>query len=184
MLFIYYCIVVFLVIIPHRATSWLLLTPLPNNNPSRASTNYAAASNSQQFSILSTTLCGGLNPYNEDDNEIVDDDDDDDDDDPPSVDVSQFVPPRASFGLNRGRSSPSQRKAMGRSGSSTAKIYICSTCGSESVKWMGRCPTCQEWNTLQEHAVTRQAATPRTRPVFGAGGDLHGPPRPDASGCW
>lgn len=174
--------------IPHRATSWLLLTPLPNNNPSRASTNYAAAaaSNSQQFSILSTTLCGGLNPYDEDDNEIVDDDDDDDDDDPPSVDVNQFVPPRASFGLNRGRSSPSQRKAMGRSGSSTAKIYICSTCGSESVKWMGRCPTCQEWNTLQEHAVTRQAATPRTRPVFGGGGGSSSSSTPvrRSSGSW
>jgi predicted ATP-dependent serine protease len=34
---------------------------------------------------------------------------------------------------------------------------------------MGRCPTCKEWNTLQEHAVTRQPAIDGggARPVFG-----------------
>jgi DNA repair protein RadA/Sms len=104
------------------------------------------------------------------------DGDDDDDDEPPEVDVSKFKPPIASFGLHNGRSSPSQRKAMGTSGSSAASVHICSTCGSESVKWLGRCPTCKEWNTLQEHTVTRQPASFGTmlgganlRPSFGAG---------------
>ena len=96
-------------------------------------------------------------------------DEDDDDDEPPDVDVANFKPPTMSFGINSGRSSPSQRKAMGRSSSSTASIHICMNCGSEFVKWMGRCPTCKEWNTLQEHAVTRQAPEPsNTRPVFSA----------------
>jgi DNA repair protein RadA/Sms len=95
------------------------------------------------------------------------DEPDDDDDEPPSVDVSSFRPPNmaSTFGLNRGRSSPSQRKAMGTSGSSTARIHICGNCGSEFVKWMGRCPTCREWNTLQEHAVRREPAS-ASRPVF------------------
>ena len=28
--------------------------------------------------------------------------------------------------------------------------YVCDNCGYESVKWMGCCPACGEWNTLQE----------------------------------
>ncbi|HET7579153.1 MAG TPA: DNA repair protein RadA [Bacillales bacterium] len=28
--------------------------------------------------------------------------------------------------------------------------YICQECGYESAKWMGRCPGCQEWNTMAE----------------------------------
>lgn len=85
-----------------------------------------------------------------------DDDDDEDDDEPPQVDVSQFRAPTAAFGLHAGRSSPSQRKGMGLSRTSTAKVFLCGNCASEFVKWMGRCPTCKEWNTLQEHVVTRQ----------------------------
>ncbi|MGC7871213.1 DNA repair protein RadA [Desulfosporosinus sp. SYSU MS00001] len=29
-------------------------------------------------------------------------------------------------------------------------IYRCSNCGSESPKWMGKCPNCEEWNTFEE----------------------------------
>lgn len=29
-------------------------------------------------------------------------------------------------------------------------VYICSSCGYESVKWYGQCPGCGEWNTLNE----------------------------------
>ena len=29
-------------------------------------------------------------------------------------------------------------------------LYVCSECGMESARWYGRCPTCGEWNTLQE----------------------------------
>jgi DNA repair protein RadA/Sms len=28
--------------------------------------------------------------------------------------------------------------------------YVCQHCGHESAKWMGRCPSCGEWNTLVE----------------------------------
>lgn len=29
-------------------------------------------------------------------------------------------------------------------------VYICTECGAESMTWYGRCPSCGEWNTLQE----------------------------------
>ena len=29
-------------------------------------------------------------------------------------------------------------------------VYICSECGYESAKWYGKCPLCNEWNTLVE----------------------------------
>ncbi len=31
-----------------------------------------------------------------------------------------------------------------------SRVYICSQCGYESAKWNGRCPSCGEWNTLEE----------------------------------
>ncbi|MCB1867295.1 MAG: DNA repair protein RadA [Gammaproteobacteria bacterium] len=30
------------------------------------------------------------------------------------------------------------------------RVYVCSDCGAESPKWVGQCPDCQSWNTLQE----------------------------------
>lgn len=111
------------------------------------------------------------------------DEDNDDDDylDIPEVDVSQFKPPTkmVSFGLNRGRSSPSQRKAMGTSGSSTTTVHVCTNCGGETVKWHGRCPTCKEWNTLQEVAVQRERSSSSggggNRPIFSGGGSRSRP---------
>jgi DNA repair protein RadA/Sms len=32
-------------------------------------------------------------------------------------------------------------------------VFICQECGYESPKWMGRCPGCQNWNTLVEETV-------------------------------
>ena len=29
-------------------------------------------------------------------------------------------------------------------------VWICSNCGYESIKWNGQCPSCGEWNTLEE----------------------------------
>ena len=31
--------------------------------------------------------------------------------------------------------------------------YICSECGGVQMKWMGRCPECGDWNTLEERRV-------------------------------
>lgn len=36
----------------------------------------------------------------------------------------------------------------------TRTVWICRNCGAESVKWIGRCPSCGEWNTYQEETIT------------------------------
>ncbi|MBQ0080812.1 MAG: DNA repair protein RadA [Alistipes sp.] len=30
------------------------------------------------------------------------------------------------------------------------KAYVCSKCGYDSLKWLGKCPSCGEWNTFEE----------------------------------
>ncbi|MBP3655140.1 MAG: DNA repair protein RadA [Clostridia bacterium] len=49
-------------------------------------------------------------------------------------------------------------------------IYLCSACGYETPKWMGKCPGCGEWNTLEEQAPQAQPAAkaPKQRPGTGA----------------
>lgn len=32
--------------------------------------------------------------------------------------------------------------------------YVCSNCGQESAKWIGKCPSCGQWNTFKEIRVT------------------------------
>ena len=32
-------------------------------------------------------------------------------------------------------------------------IFICQNCGVESAKWIGRCPSCKEWNTYHEEIL-------------------------------
>ncbi len=29
-------------------------------------------------------------------------------------------------------------------------VYVCSSCGYDSPKWIGKCPSCGEWNTMKE----------------------------------
>ena len=36
-------------------------------------------------------------------------------------------------------------------------IFVCQQCGKESLKWVGRCPSCQQWNSFIEKAVTAPA---------------------------
>ena len=28
--------------------------------------------------------------------------------------------------------------------------YVCENCGQESVKWLGKCPACNQWGTMKE----------------------------------
>ena len=37
--------------------------------------------------------------------------------------------------------------------SKTRSQYVCSNCGGIQMKWMGKCPDCGEWNTLEEVEV-------------------------------
>lgn len=36
-------------------------------------------------------------------------------------------------------------------------VFICSECGYESPKWYGKCPSCGEWNTMNEEIVNKSA---------------------------
>lgn len=36
----------------------------------------------------------------------------------------------------------------------TKSVYVCSECGYESPKWVGKCPACGEWNTMNEEVRT------------------------------
>lgn len=36
-------------------------------------------------------------------------------------------------------------------------MYVCSNCGQESSKWLGKCPSCNQWNTFKEIRVAAQA---------------------------
>jgi DNA repair protein RadA/Sms len=38
--------------------------------------------------------------------------------------------------------------------------YVCSECGSHSVKWAGQCPECAAWNTLSEVRLASSSGTP------------------------
>ena len=33
-------------------------------------------------------------------------------------------------------------------------VFVCQNCGVESAKWIGRCPSCKEWNTYHEEIIT------------------------------
>ena len=37
-------------------------------------------------------------------------------------------------------------------------VYVCSCCGYQSAKWLGKCPSCNEWNTMEEQIVVSQTS--------------------------
>ena len=37
-------------------------------------------------------------------------------------------------------------------------VFVCSQCGQESSRWLGKCPGCGEWNTMQEQAAPQKEA--------------------------
>lgn len=37
-------------------------------------------------------------------------------------------------------------------------VWFCNSCGAESSKWEGRCPSCGEWNTMVEEKVTKTSS--------------------------
>lgn len=41
--------------------------------------------------------------------------------------------------------------------------FVCQACGYEAPKWLGRCPECKEWGTLQEEVVVQTRNSPRGR---------------------
>ena len=37
--------------------------------------------------------------------------------------------------------------------------YVCSNCGQESAKWMGKCPSCGQWNTFKEIRIAADSGS-------------------------
>ncbi|MGG5577122.1 DNA repair protein RadA [Myroides sp. C15-4] len=37
--------------------------------------------------------------------------------------------------------------------------FFCQSCGAQTPKWMGQCPTCKEWNTLVEEVIQKEEKT-------------------------
>lgn len=44
-------------------------------------------------------------------------------------------------------------------------LYVCQNCGHEQPRWMGRCPNCDEWNTLVEQTVAEAPKNTRVAQV-------------------
>ena len=54
-------------------------------------------------------------------------------------------------------------------GSRAKAIFVCQQCGAQSLKWVGRCPDCGEWNSMVETVESREGSpslstVPRSRP--------------------
>ena len=45
-------------------------------------------------------------------------------------------------------------------------VFVCSNCGNESVKWMGKCFACGEWNTFVEQTVITGNSTKNINEVI------------------
>ncbi len=71
------------------------------------------------------------------------------------------------------------------------KVYICASCGSVQHRWIGKCPDCGTWDSLEEQTVSKGAssdpheearawteaiAAPEARPIAEVGADA--PPTP------
>ena len=48
-------------------------------------------------------------------------------------------------------------------------IYACTECGSQSQKWLGRCPDCGAWNSFVEEAVSQPVEKRGAAPALGGG---------------
>ena len=42
-------------------------------------------------------------------------------------------------------------------------IFVCSNCGNESPKWLGKCPACNSWNTFYEEKIIKDKTTNERR---------------------
>ena len=54
-------------------------------------------------------------------------------------------------------------------------VYVCSNCGQESPKWIGKCPSCGQWNTYVEEIVRKEPTNVRTQILPTLGKNNHKP---------
>ena len=62
-------------------------------------------------------------------------------------------------------------------------VFVCASCGGETLKWQGQCPLCGEWNSLEERRAPRARAAPAAAAsavslvpgaALGSAGERHG----------
>jgi DNA repair protein RadA/Sms len=53
--------------------------------------------------------------------------------------------------------------------SKTKTTFFCQNCGAQAAKWIGKCPSCGEWNTFVEEVVQNQSKNSRLK-LFTASG--------------
>ncbi len=41
----------------------------------------------------------------------------------------------------------------------TKSIYVCQNCGAQSPKWIGKCPSCNEWNSYVEEIISKKQSS-------------------------
>lgn len=58
--------------------------------------------------------------------------------------------------------------------------YVCSECGYDSPKWVGKCPACGQWNTLKQIRVGAETSGPALRASEALKGIVKGGNRPIA----
>lgn len=44
--------------------------------------------------------------------------------------------------------------------------YVCSSCGHEETKWMGKCPECGEWNSFTEEKIVSVKNSKDSKPIM------------------
>src|SRR6185503_11378743 len=50
--------------------------------------------------------------------------------------------------------------------------FLCNSCGSVHPKWMGKCPDCGTWDSLEEYKAPTPDARAATRTARDATGDI------------
>ena len=58
--------------------------------------------------------------------------------------------------------------------------YVCTNCGQESTKWIGKCPNCGQWNTFKEIRISSNASNSiaQRTTLYDAPGGKNGKSRP------
>ena len=45
--------------------------------------------------------------------------------------------------------------------------FVCQECGYESARWLGRCPGCGNWNSMEEESVVNKKKSERSSTIIG-----------------
>ncbi len=45
----------------------------------------------------------------------------------------------------------------------TKTVFVCQTCGAQSPRWLGKCPSCESWNSYVEEATVVRPASEKLR---------------------